>query len=93
MTEPGEGQRFISAIMGLVKNEDYPKLKEILAHFAGRNLYMPTYEFMIGQFRNKQIYSAYQNGTSLQEISILYALSERQIRRILGKWGIKFDNK
>lgn len=78
--ELGRGERTFAALAEVIGME---AAKRLCKHFGGDCIYVPLLDQLHRAERNRGIVNAYNNGTSVWQLSSDNAMSERQIRNIL----------
>lgn len=57
----------------------------LCSEFGGSSLYIPKYDTIVRQIRNKNIIEEFKNGVSLSQLRKKYNLSETSLRKIIYK--------
>lgn len=55
----------------------------LLKNYGGCSMYLPKLDQLVKLYRNEQIRSKYNSGSSIRNLSREYHLTERQIRSII----------
>ena len=64
------------------------KFLEICKMYGGYTLYIPVYDKVVMPDRNRKIVSEY-NGVNLYKLRVKYGISERQVKWVLKKEGVR----